>query len=92
MSGHFDQNEKALDMILDKVAEDPSSGSCPNVSYADVNGPIASVNPTGSPFANTYNQQQQMQLSQMNNCEWNHNQPQSESSQNLNKMNWNHLK
>ena len=38
-------------MILQKVVEDPQSGSCPNISYADVQGPVASSNPTGSPFA-----------------------------------------
>ena len=40
-------------MILQKVVEDPQSGSCPNISYADYTGPVASANPTGSPFANT---------------------------------------
>lgn len=38
-------------MILSKVVEDPQSGTCLNVSYADVNGPVANYNPTGSPFA-----------------------------------------
>ena len=38
-------------MILQKVSEDPQSGSCLNVSYADVSGPVANFNPTGSPFA-----------------------------------------
>ena len=33
--------------------EDPQSGSCPNISYQDVKGPVASSNPTGSPFAQT---------------------------------------
>lgn len=40
-----------LQMILGKIADDPQSGSCPNVSYADFAGPIANVNPTGSPYA-----------------------------------------
>lgn len=40
-------------MILQKIVEDPQSGSCPNISYADYTGPVASANPTGSPFANT---------------------------------------
>lgn len=31
--------------------EDPQSASCPNISYADFKGPVASSNPTGSPFA-----------------------------------------
>lgn len=35
------------------MVEDPQSGSCPNISYADYTGPVASANPTGSPFANT---------------------------------------
>lgn len=41
-----------MDMILQKVVEDPQSGSCPNISYAEYKGPVASSNPTGSPFAN----------------------------------------
>uniref|UniRef100_A0A8D8ZGV5 RNA-binding protein Nova-1 n=1 Tax=Cacopsylla melanoneura TaxID=428564 RepID=A0A8D8ZGV5_9HEMI len=57
VSGNLEGNEKALEMILEKIAEDPTSGSCSNVSYADVNGPVASVNPTGSPFASTPFQQ-----------------------------------
>ena len=31
--------------------DDPQSGSCPNISYADYKGPVASSNPTGSPYA-----------------------------------------
>lgn len=38
-------------MILQKVVDDPQSGSCPNVSYADIAGPVANYNPTGSPYA-----------------------------------------
>lgn len=38
-------------MILAKVVDDPQSGTCLNVSYADVSGPVANYNPTGSPFA-----------------------------------------
>ena len=52
-SGDPEQNRHAVDMILQKVVEDPQSGSCPNISYADYKGPVASSNPTGSPFANT---------------------------------------
>ena len=52
VSGDPDQNRQAVDMILQKILEDPQSGSCPNISYADVKGPVASSNPTGSPFAN----------------------------------------
>merc|ERR1719259_230409 len=50
--GDDDSNKVALDMILEKVKEDPQSGSCLNVSYSEVNGPVANANPTGSPFAN----------------------------------------
>lgn len=48
---------KAMDLILQKIVEDPQSSSCPNISYADYTGPVASANPTGSPFANTPYQQ-----------------------------------
>ena len=48
-------------MILQKIVEDPQSGSCPNISYADYTGPVASANPTGSPFANTNFMQNQTQ-------------------------------
>ena len=44
-------------MILSKVQEDPQSGSSLNVSYADVTGPVANFNPTGSPYAHPTNQQ-----------------------------------
>ena len=50
--GEDENNKVALDMILDKVQEDPQSGSCLNVSYSEINGPVANANPTGSPFAN----------------------------------------
>lgn len=46
-------------MILAKVVDDPQSGTCLNVSYADVAGPVANFNPTGSPYA--AHQQQQGQ-------------------------------
>lgn len=49
--GEPDCNKKAVNMILSKVVEDPQSGSCLNVSYADVSGPVANFNPTGSPYA-----------------------------------------
>jgi len=45
-------NKIALEMVLDKILEDPQSGSCLNISYSDINGPVANFNPTGSPFAN----------------------------------------
>lgn len=47
----MENNKKACMLILAKVMEDPQSGSCPNVSYADISGPVANYNPTGSPFA-----------------------------------------
>ncbi|XP_050551244.1 RNA-binding protein Pasilla isoform X3 [Spodoptera frugiperda] len=49
--GEKENNKKACLMILQKVVDDPQSGSCPNVSYADVAGPVANYNPTGSPYA-----------------------------------------
>lgn len=49
--GEVENNKKASMLILAKVMEDPQSGSCPNVSYADISGPVANYNPTGSPFA-----------------------------------------
>ena len=49
--GDFDCNRKACTMILSKIGEDPQSGSCLNVSYAEVTGPVANFNPTGSPYA-----------------------------------------
>lgn len=70
VSGGLENNEKALEMILEKIAEDPSSGSCSNVSYADVSGPVASVNPTGSPYASTAPFIQQQQGSQNNNMSY----------------------
>uniref|UniRef100_A0A2C9JK19 K Homology domain-containing protein n=1 Tax=Biomphalaria glabrata TaxID=6526 RepID=A0A2C9JK19_BIOGL len=53
VAGELDANMKAMDLILQKIVEDPQSSSCPNISYADYTGPVASANPTGSPFANT---------------------------------------
>ncbi|XP_050306224.1 RNA-binding protein Pasilla isoform X2 [Anthonomus grandis grandis] len=49
--GEKEQNKQACLMIITKVVEDPQSGTCLNVSYADVSGPVANYNPTGSPFA-----------------------------------------
>lgn len=49
--GDKDNNKVACKLILAKIMEDPSSGTCLNVSYADVNGPVANFNPTGSPYA-----------------------------------------
>ncbi|KAH9509199.1 RNA-binding protein Nova-1 [Bulinus truncatus] len=53
VAGELEANMKAMDLILQKIVEDPQSSSCPNISYADYTGPVASANPTGSPFANT---------------------------------------
>lgn len=50
--GEMDNNKKACAMIISKIVEDSQSGSCLNVSYADVTGPVANFNPTGSPYAN----------------------------------------
>ncbi|XP_077537790.1 RNA-binding protein Nova-1-like protein passilla isoform X1 [Haemaphysalis longicornis] len=50
--GEMDNNKKACHMILAKIVEDPQSGSCLHVSYAEVTGPVANFNPTGSPYAN----------------------------------------
>ncbi|KAG5866866.1 hypothetical protein JTB14_019407, partial [Gonioctena quinquepunctata] len=50
--GDKEQNKQACLMIISKIVEDPQSGTCLNVSYADINGPVANFNPTGSPFAN----------------------------------------
>ena len=51
--GDGENNKKAVTMIVQKVMEDPQSGSCLNVSYADISGPVANFNPTGSPYAST---------------------------------------
>ncbi|XP_014212040.1 RNA-binding protein Nova-1 isoform X2 [Copidosoma floridanum] len=50
--GDRENNRNAIMMILAKVADDPQSGTCLNVSYADITGPVANFNPTGSPYAN----------------------------------------
>ncbi|KAJ1523714.1 hypothetical protein ONE63_001548 [Megalurothrips usitatus] len=51
--GELEQNQKACLMILQKVMEDSLSGTCLNVSYADIAGPVANFNPRGSPYAIT---------------------------------------
>ncbi|XP_078097888.1 RNA-binding protein Nova-1-like isoform X4 [Mustelus asterias] len=53
VSGEGEQNRKALELIVQKVQEDPQSGSCLNISYANISGPVANSNPTGSPYANS---------------------------------------
>uniref|UniRef100_A0A2P2HW32 RNA-binding protein Nova-1-like n=1 Tax=Hirondellea gigas TaxID=1518452 RepID=A0A2P2HW32_9CRUS len=52
ISSDADNTKNACLMIVAKIVEDPQSGTCLNVSYADINGPVANPNPTGSPFAN----------------------------------------
>lgn len=51
--GDAESNKKACQFILFKIEEDPQSGSCLNVSYADITGPVANFSPTGSPFAHS---------------------------------------
>jgi len=52
-SNDMENTKNACLMVIAKIVEDPQSGSCLNVSYADVSGPVANTNPTGSPFANS---------------------------------------
>ncbi|XP_044527033.1 RNA-binding protein Nova-2 [Gracilinanus agilis] len=51
VSGEPEQVHKAVAAIVQKVQEDPQSSSCLNISYANVAGPVANSNPTGSPYA-----------------------------------------
>ena len=51
--GEPDCNRKAMAMIIEKIQEDPQSGTCLNISYSDVHGLVANFNPTGSPYANS---------------------------------------
>uniref|UniRef100_A0A8C6TD84 NOVA alternative splicing regulator 1 n=1 Tax=Neogobius melanostomus TaxID=47308 RepID=A0A8C6TD84_9GOBI len=53
ISGEPEQNRKAVEIIVQKIQEDPQSSSCLNISYSNVSGPVANSNPTGSPYANT---------------------------------------
>ncbi|XP_030075476.1 RNA-binding protein Nova-2 [Microcaecilia unicolor] len=53
ISGEPEQIHKAVDIIVQKIQEDPQSSSCLNISYANVTGPVANSNPTGSPYANS---------------------------------------
>nr|XP_025870029.1 RNA-binding protein Nova-2 [Vulpes vulpes] len=50
VSGEPEQVHKAVSAIVQKVQEDPQSSSCLNISYANVAGPVANSNPTGSPY------------------------------------------
>ncbi|VDD82927.1 unnamed protein product [Mesocestoides corti] len=51
VGGELNQTRETIRLLLTKIAEDPLSSSCPNISYVDVAGPIASAYPTGSPYA-----------------------------------------
>ncbi|CAH8647455.1 unnamed protein product [Schistosoma mattheei] len=51
VAGELDQARAAVHLILNVIATDPQSASCPNLSYHDIQGPVASVYPTGSPYA-----------------------------------------
>ncbi|XP_059806910.1 RNA-binding protein Nova-1-like isoform X1 [Hemitrygon akajei] len=53
VSGEAEQNRKAVELMVQKIQEDPQSGSCLNISYANISGPVANSNPTGSPYANS---------------------------------------
>ncbi|KAG9282162.1 RNA-binding protein Nova-1 isoform X1 [Astyanax mexicanus] len=53
VSGEPEQNRKAVEIIVQKIQEDPQSSSCLNISYSNVTGPVANSNPTGSPYANS---------------------------------------
>lgn len=53
--GEKEHNKIACRLIITKIIEDPQSGTCLNVSYADINGPVANYNPTGSPYASNQN-------------------------------------
>jgi len=66
VAGEMECNKTACLMILSKVVEDPQSGSCLNVSYADVSGPVANYNPTGSPYANHTSQHSPVQAGNFN--------------------------
>jgi hypothetical protein len=66
VAGEMECNKRACLMILTKVVEDPQSGSCLNVSYADVSGPVANYNPTGSPYANHTGQHTPVQAGSFN--------------------------
>ncbi|CAH8473012.1 unnamed protein product [Schistosoma turkestanicum] len=51
VAGELSQTRDAIALILNKIAEDPQSSSCPNISYSEIIGPVASAYPTGSPYA-----------------------------------------
>lgn len=41
IAGELDQNRQTVHLILLKIAEDPQSASCPNISYSDVHGKLS---------------------------------------------------
>lgn len=49
--GERDQLHEAVNIILEKIKDDPQSASCPNLSYQNVTGLIANASPVGSPYA-----------------------------------------
>lgn len=51
LSGSMEQISGAFEMIFKVIVDDPQSGSCPYISYSEFKGPVASANPSGSPFA-----------------------------------------
>ncbi|CAL8109222.1 unnamed protein product [Calicophoron daubneyi] len=51
IAGELSQTYEAVAQLLVKIADDPQSSSCPNISYAEVPRPVASAYPTGSPYA-----------------------------------------
>ena len=51
IKGEKDQLIATTDRIIDIVKDDPQSGSCPNISYSNVNTPLPNADPTGSPYA-----------------------------------------
>lgn len=53
--GEPEKNKIACRLIITKIMEDPQSGTCLNVSYAEMSGPVANFNPTGSPYATNQN-------------------------------------
>jgi len=51
IAGTKEQMRQAFERIFEQIVEDPQSNSCPNVSYADFKGPVASAYPDGPAIA-----------------------------------------
>lgn len=49
--GERSQLHDAVNMILEKIKDDPQSASCPNLTYQNASGFIANASPVGSPYA-----------------------------------------